>query len=54
MVVMGNDYGYMSINRDCTGYKLRQVFCKDATNQSPEQFMAEQPCRHVWPNSGFG
>ncbi|GAB3573454.1 glycoside hydrolase 43 family protein [Spirosoma luteolum] len=43
LVVMGNDYGYLAICRDSTGYKLRQVFCKDAMNQSPEQVIAEQP-----------
>ncbi|MEZ0484451.1 glycoside hydrolase family 43 protein [Fibrella aquatica] len=43
LLIMGNDYGYLSISRDSTGYKLRQVFCKDAMNQSPEQVVAEQP-----------
>jgi hypothetical protein len=39
LLMMGNDYGYLSIAKDRNGYYLSQVFCKDALNGGKEKVL---------------
>ncbi|MCZ4223476.1 glycoside hydrolase family 43 protein [Pedobacter rhodius] len=41
LLIMGNDYAYLSIAKDDKGYKLNQVVCKDALNAANEKITAE-------------
>ncbi|MFT3738092.1 MAG: glycoside hydrolase 43 family protein [Breznakibacter sp.] len=41
LVVMGNDYAYLSLGKDERGYKVRQVVCKDANTGGTESVVAE-------------
>ena len=40
LIVMGNDYAYLSIAKDSLGYFLSQVVCKDAINNGNETVVA--------------
>lgn len=42
LLVMGNDYAYLSILKDEKGYKVSQVLCKDALNGSSESLIEEK------------
>lgn len=37
LIVMGNDYSYLAISKDETGYKLDQITCKNADQGGQEQ-----------------
>lgn len=41
LLIMGNDYAYLSLSKDDRGYKVTQVICKDAVSRSKEQILAE-------------
>lgn len=43
LLMMGNDYAYLSISKDEKGYKVSQVICKDALNGATESMIEEQP-----------
>jgi beta-xylosidase len=43
LLLMGNDYAYISIAKKESGYFISQVVCKDALNNGSEQVMAENP-----------
>ena len=43
LLVMGNDYSYLSITKNEKGYCVSQVLCKEALNNAPEQVIEEQP-----------
>jgi beta-xylosidase len=42
LLIMGNDYSYLAIAKDDKGFKLQQIFCKNALADTPEKVMAEQ------------
>ncbi|RXK86830.1 glycoside hydrolase family 43 protein [Filimonas effusa] len=42
LLVMGNDYAYLSISKDEKGYKLSQVLCKNAGEGTSETIVAEK------------
>lgn len=42
LLIMGNDYAYLSISKDDKGYKISQVICKDALNGGKEQIVEEK------------
>ncbi|WP_316814226.1 glycoside hydrolase 43 family protein [Pedobacter heparinus] len=42
LLVMGNDYAYLSISKDEKGYKVSQVLCKEALNGSSESLIEEK------------
>ena len=37
LIVMGNDYSYLTISKDEAGYKLDQINCKNADQGGIEQ-----------------
>lgn len=41
LLIMGNDYAYLSIAKDDNGYKLSQVICKEALNAANEKIVTE-------------
>jgi beta-xylosidase len=43
LIVMGTDYGYISVNRNTAGYNIRQVICKNAEQHQEEEIAAEAP-----------
>ncbi len=43
MIIMGNDYSYLSINKNEKGFFVNQVICKDALNGGKEKIIASQP-----------
>jgi beta-xylosidase len=45
LLIMGNDYAYLSITKDEKGYKVNQVICRDALNQGAETIMASKPIK---------
>lgn len=42
LLIMGNDYAYLSITKDAGGYNINQVICKDALNKGPEVIIASK------------
>jgi beta-xylosidase len=42
LLMMGNDYAYVSISKDDKGYKVSQVVCKKAANGTPEDVVEEK------------
>jgi beta-xylosidase len=42
LLMMGNDYAYLSISKDEKGYKVSQVICKDALNGATEHTTEEK------------
>lgn len=42
LLIMGNDYAYLSVSKDEKGYKISQVICKDALNGGKEQTVDEK------------
>lgn len=40
LLIMGNDYAYLSIQKDDKGYYLNQVFCKDALDNGKESIVS--------------
>jgi beta-xylosidase len=45
LLVMGNDYAYLSITKNANGYFVNQVVCKNALNGLEEQIIAQQPTK---------
>jgi len=45
LIMMGNDYAYLSITRNEQGYWVSEVVCKDALNGSAETIVAQQPLK---------
>jgi beta-xylosidase len=45
LLVMGNDYAYLSISRDEKGYMISQVICKDAQSGKPEDTLEQKPLK---------
>lgn len=43
LIILGNDYCYIAINKNEKGYLVRQVICKNAANSTPEEIVDEQP-----------
>jgi beta-xylosidase len=43
LLIMGNDYSYLSITKNEKGFHVSQVICKEAQNGSKEETIAEQP-----------
>jgi len=43
LLIMGNDYAYLSISKNEKGYVVSQVICTEALNNQPEQIIAEVP-----------
>jgi beta-xylosidase len=43
LLIMGNDYSYLSITKNESGFRLSQVVCKEALNGGTEETVAEQP-----------
>lgn len=41
LLVMGNDYAYLSVSKDEKGFKISQVICKGALNGNTEEVVAE-------------
>lgn len=46
LLIMGNDYAYLAISKNETGFRLSQVSCKDALRNSEEQINEEQPLKN--------
>lgn len=42
LIIMGNDYAYISISKDENGYLISQVTCKKAASNTPESVMAQK------------
>jgi beta-xylosidase len=45
LLVMGNDYAYLSITKNEKGYNVNQVVCKDALSQGTEAIVATKPIK---------
>ena len=45
LIIMGNDYSYLAINKNEDGYYVSQVICKDALSGGPEEVVATQPIK---------
>lgn len=43
LLIMGNDYAYLSIQKNEKGFTVAQVTCKNAATNTPEEIMEEQP-----------
>lgn len=43
LIMMGNDYAYISITKNENGFLINQVVCKDAVNNSSEEIIEQQP-----------
>jgi beta-xylosidase len=42
LIMMGNDYSYLSISKDSEGYKVSHIICKDAVNGKEEDIIEEK------------
>lgn len=42
LLMMGNDYAYISITKNENGFLINQVVCKDAVNNSSEEIIEQQ------------
>jgi beta-xylosidase len=45
LLVMGNDYGYLSIIKNEKGFRVAQVMCQDAFQDGAEAIVEEQPLK---------
>jgi beta-xylosidase len=45
LIIMGNDYAYLSISKNEKGYFVSQINCKDALLNSSEEVIEQQPLR---------
>lgn len=45
LLIMGNDYAYISISKDNDGYSVKQVICKGANNQGAESIVQSKPVK---------
>lgn len=43
LLIMGNDYAYLSISKNEKGYQVSQVVCKDALNGGSEKIIDSKP-----------
>lgn len=43
LLIMGNDYSYLSISKNEKGFRISQILCKDALNNGAEEVLEEQP-----------
>lgn len=43
LLVMGNDYAYLSISKNEKGFFISEVRCDSAANKTPEKLVAEHP-----------
>jgi beta-xylosidase len=42
LLIMGNDYSYLSVSKDEKGFKVNQVICRGALNGNLEEVLAEE------------
>jgi beta-xylosidase len=45
LLIMGNDYAYISISKDNDGYSVKQILCKNANNQGAESVVQSKPVK---------
>jgi len=43
LLIMGNDYAYLSISKDDKGYRISQVICKEAVSGASEKITDSKP-----------
>lgn len=43
LLIMGNDYSYLSVTKNDKGYRVAQVVCSEALNNKEEKVIAEAP-----------
>ena len=43
LIIMGNDYAYIAIGKNEKGYFIAEVTCKNASDNTPEEIIDEQP-----------
>ncbi|MBT2561014.1 glycoside hydrolase 43 family protein [Pedobacter sp. ISL-68] len=45
LLIMGNDYSYLSVSKNEKGFQIAQVICKNAPNNGIEQILAQRPLK---------
>lgn len=42
LIILGNDYSYITISKNQNGYLVSQIICKNAAENTPEEIVGEQ------------